>query len=280
MGLKEQIEWVKSEWGIFADGQEMDLRKSAQWLRQWGPVGARTIGYGAVSVALGPLTKNHEASLWAMRNWCRSSLTGLRIVAEIEGAETVPDEPVVYAANHQSLLDILVLGATLPGDFKWAAKSSLMKIPFLGWHLKLSGHVPVDRKRGRRAAAETIERFTHVLQNGKRLLIFPEGTRSEDGILKPFKNGGFYAALGANCAVIPVALDGTHRLMSKSDVDTGSSMHTRQQLTDRVVKVRVGAPIRPAAEGSRKERVGDLRARAQQAVADMLAQMQATEDLA
>jgi 1-acyl-sn-glycerol-3-phosphate acyltransferase len=177
--------------------------------------------------------------------------------------EHVPSSgPFVYCANHQSLLDILVLGAVLPGDYKWAAKRELMKIPFLGWHLRLAGHVPVDRGAGSRAAAEVIQRFEQVLRAGKPLLVFPEGTRSEDGIVRPFKNGGFYAAVRAGVPVVPVALDGTHRLMKKGAIDTGDGRM-------RDVFVRAGAPIYPGAEGKETARVNDLRERTHAAVLDL-----------
>src|SRR5690606_37865689 len=114
--------------------------------RQWVPFVARTVGFGTVSLTLGPLTRGHGASLWAMRRWCQSSARGLNISVLASGLENVPQGgPYVYCSNHQSLLDILVLGSVLPGDYKWAAKRELMKIPFLGWHLQLAGHVPVDR---------------------------------------------------------------------------------------------------------------------------------------
>jgi 1-acyl-sn-glycerol-3-phosphate acyltransferase len=199
-----------------------------------------------------------------MRQWCRASARGLAIEVEVEGAEHVPaDAAYVYCSNHQSLLDILVLGSVLPGDYKWAAKRSLMKIPFLGWHLRLAGHVPVDRSAGSRAAAEVIGRFEEVLRQGKPLLVFPEGTRSEDGILHPFKNGGFYAAVRAGVPVIPVALDGTHRLMKKHAIDTGDG-------TMRKVKVKIGAPLYPLASGREGPRVTDLRDRTYAVVAAQL----------
>lgn len=237
----------------------MDLNTAWRATRQWVPFGARTIAYGTVSLTLGPLTRNRAASLWAMRNWCRSSAKGLNISVEAQGLENVPEPPFVYASNHQSLLDILVLGSVLPHDYKWAAKDSLMKIPFLGWHLKLAGHVPVARSGGARTAADVISKFEEVLKRGHPLLIFPEGTRSEDGILKPFKTGGFYAAVRAGVPVVPVALDGAHLLMRKHAIDTGDG-------TMRHVRVNVGAPIRPIQQGREAARVADLRDRAHAAV--------------
>jgi 1-acyl-sn-glycerol-3-phosphate acyltransferase len=242
----------------------MDLHTAIRATRQWVPFGARTIAYGTVSLTLGPLTRDRRASLWAMRRWCQASARGLSIETVASGLENVPSSGAyVYCTNHQSLLDILVLGGVLPGDFKWAAKRSLMKIPFLGWHLQLAGHVPVDRNAGSRSAAEVIGRFVEVLRQGKPLLVFPEGTRSEDGVLRGFKNGGFYAALRAGVPVVPVALEGTHKLMKKHAIDTGDGRM-------RTVHVRVGAPIHPKTEGREGARVQDLRDRTHRAIAEML----------
>jgi 1-acyl-sn-glycerol-3-phosphate acyltransferase len=240
----------------------MKLTEAWRATRQWVPFASRTIAYGTVSLALGPLTKEHAASLWAMRRWCRSSARALSMDVRATGLENVPEPPFVYCSNHQSILDILVLGSVLPHDFKWAAKRSLMKIPFLGWHLQLAGHVPVDRKQGSRAAVEVIQRFEDVLRAGKPLLVFPEGTRSEDGIVRPFKNGGFYAAVRAGVPVVPVALEGTHRLMKKGALDTGDG-------TMRMVDVKIGAPIFPKREGREGQRVADLRDRTFAAVREL-----------
>jgi 1-acyl-sn-glycerol-3-phosphate acyltransferase len=233
----------------------MDLQSAWRAARQWVPFSLRTIGFGTVSLTLGPLTPDRAASMWAMRNWCRSSARGLNIAVTASGLENVPPPPFVYCSNHQSLLDVLVLGSVLPHDYKWAAKRSLLKIPFLGWHLQLAGHVPVERNAGSRSAAEVIQRFEKVLREGKPLLVFPEGTRSEDGIVRPFKNGGFYAAARAGVPVVPVAIDGAHHLMRKGALDTGDGATMRE------VRVRVGAPIQPLPTGREGVRVNDLRER-------------------
>src|SRR5262245_16915911 len=211
----------------------MDLYTAWRAARQWVPFTARTVAYGTISLTLGPLTRERGASLWAMQRWCRASARGLNISVEAIGLENIPEPPFVYCSNHQSLIDILCLGSVLPHDYKWAAKRSLMKIPFLGWHLRLAGHVPVERSGGARSAADVIGKFEEVLRRGKPLLIFPEGTRSEDGILRPFKTGGFYAAVRAGVPVVPVALDGAQHLMRKHAIDTGDG-------TMRTVRVKVG----------------------------------------
>jgi len=239
----------------------LDLYRAA---KQWGPFAAKTAYYGSLSCALGPLTRDHRASLWAMQKWCQSSTRGLSIEVDVAGLENVPkDSAFVYCTNHQSIVDIIVLGSVLTGDYKWAAKRSLMKIPFLGWHLKLAGHVPVDRGSGTRVAAQVIERFTEVLKGGKPLLVFPEGTRTETGAMKPFKNGGFYAAVRAGVPIVPVALEGTFDLMKRGAQHTGER-NLRQ------VRVRVGSPVEARAQGKESAKVADLRDRTHAAIASML----------
>jgi 1-acyl-sn-glycerol-3-phosphate acyltransferase len=220
-------------------------------LRQWVPFAMRTVAYGTISCVAGPLTRDHAASLWAMREWCIKGTRGLGIEVEVSGLENAPQGAFIYCSNHQSMVDILVLGSVLPGDYKWAAKRSLMRVPFLGWHLRLAGHVPVDRGGGIAAADRVIERFVAVLKSGFPLLIFPEGTRTLDGELKPFKPGAFRAAVRAGAPIVPVGLDGTFEMMSKGDVHAGN----RRKL----VRVRIGAPIPPPEEGEEAERVGALR---------------------
>jgi 1-acyl-sn-glycerol-3-phosphate acyltransferase len=271
MGLKDQLEWAKSEWGILSQGDNMSPREAVRWFSQWVPFGARTIGYATISCTLGPLTKDHGASLWAMKAWCRSSLDAVAVNAEVEGGHLVPAGGLMYASNHQSLMDILVLGAVLPGDLKWAAKRSVMQIPFLGWHLTLSGHVPVERKAGKRGAVKAIKRFEEVMREGKQLLIFPEGTRTTDGEVKAFKNGGFYAAVRADRPVVPVALDGTHQLMKKHAPDTGEAGKSSRRR--RQVLIAIGEPLHPLREGAEKDRVADLRERTRAAVVEMHARL-------
>jgi len=243
----------------------MGWGQRARWVRQWVPFGARTVGWAMLSITLGPPSKG-AASVWAARKWSASSAKGLRIDIVATGQENVPDGGFVYASNHESLVDILVLGAALPRDFRWAAKRSVMNIPFLGWHLRLAGHVPVDRNRGKDAAIAVTEAFESVLRNEKPLLVFPEGTRTADGKLKSFKNGAFQSAVLSGKPVVPVALNGTFSLMSRDEVDTGASMSDGM----RPVTVQIGKPIYPNTELEEPEAVANLRDRTRDAVAAML----------
>ena len=243
MGLKNTVDWARNEWGIFRKGGEMGWRQRGRWVQQWVPFGARTIGWVAISVTGGPVTGG-RVSTWAARRWSQACAEGLKIDVEASGQENVPDGGFVYASNHESLVDILVLGATLPGDFKWAAKRSVMNVPFLGWHLRLAGHVPVDRNKGKDSAVAVTEAFERVLRSDKPLLVFPEGTRTSDGKLKAFKNGAFQAAVLAGKPVVPVAINGTFSLMSRDAVDTGDGSNREERL----VTVRIGTPLYPSLE--------------------------------
>jgi len=275
MGLKNTLEWVRTEWGIFRKGREMGWAQRGRWLKQWVPFGARTIGWGVLSITAGPLTRG-AASTWAAKKWSQSSAIGLKIYIEASGQENVPEGGFVFASNHESLIDILVLGAALPGDFKWAAKRSVMNIPFLGWHLRLAGHVPVDRNQGRDAATAVMEAFEGVLRDEKPLLVFPEGTRTEDGKLRPFKNGAFQAAVLTGKPVVPVALKGTFSLMSREAVDTGGQKNP----ADRLVTVQIGKPLYPNAELDEASAVSDLRERTRTSVLEMLDAAKSVEGVA
>jgi 1-acyl-sn-glycerol-3-phosphate acyltransferase len=252
----------------------MGWSQRGRWVRQWVPFGTRTIGWGVLSITVGPLTGG-AASTWAAKKWSQSSAKGLRIYIESIGEENVPEGGFVYASNHESLIDILVLGAALPGDFKWAAKRSVMNIPFLGWHLRLAGHVPVDRNQGKDAALAVTEAFERVLRNDQALLVFPEGTRTEDGKLRPFKNGAFQAAVLTGKPVVPVALRGTFSLMSRDEVDTGGSKNRE----DRLVTVQIGKPLYPNMELDETDSVADLRDRTRASVSAMLAALSPSEDV-
>ncbi len=238
--------------------------KALRWLRHWVPFTARTLWYASISLLLGPLTPDRRACLWASRAWSRSCLRLLRISVELRGVENLPDGGLIYACNHQSLLDTLLLGATLPGDFKWVVKSSVMRIPFLGWHLRLAGHVRVDQGVGGQAAT-TIDRFVRVLGQGKPLIVFPEGTRSEDGQLKTFRKGGFFAAVRAGVPVVPVALEGTGDMMAKGTADLGPSTYGASS-QPRQIRVRIGEPLHARPGSSELDRASELRDRTRAAV--------------
>ncbi len=150
------------------------------------------------------------SSLWG-RGLC--VLNGIRV--DIEGLEHVRvDRAQIYIANHQGFFDIFALNAYLPAQIRWVAKSSLFKIPFVGWSMTASGYVPVERgnrKKSYQAFLATIEK----LKAGNSIVIFPEGTRSEDGTIGPFKKGGPLLSVRSGAPLVPVTLMGTGSIIKK-----------------------------------------------------------------
>ncbi len=122
--------------------------------------------------------------------------------------------PVIYLANHQSMFDIPVFYSMLDSEFRWMAKSSLFKIPIVGWGMTGAGYIPVERG-DRKKAMESLFHAADRIAGGASVIIFPEGTRSEnphEGML-PFKKGGFILAKKANVTIQPITIWGAHHIM-------------------------------------------------------------------
>ena len=122
--------------------------------------------------------------------------------------------PSILLANHQSMGDILVLFG-LRKHFKWVAKQSLFRIPFIGWNMKLNGYISLNRT-GLKSIKQMMHTCRRLLESGSSVLLFPEGTRSLDGNLQSFKLGAFQLACKANVAVTPIVLNGTFEALPKS----------------------------------------------------------------
>jgi 1-acyl-sn-glycerol-3-phosphate acyltransferase len=119
----------------------------------------------------------------------------------------------VVVANHQSLLDIVLL-SRLPREMKWIGKEELFKIPWIGWMLRLTGDIAV-RRGDSESGGEAVARAKGYLSRGMSVMIFPEGTRSRDARLLPFKKGAFRMAIDAGVPILPVAIQGTAAGMRK-----------------------------------------------------------------
>jgi 1-acyl-sn-glycerol-3-phosphate acyltransferase len=149
------------------------------------------------------------------RFWARISLLIAGVRLEIHGRQYLPAHgPVIYMANHQSNFDILALFAGLPVQFRWLAKEELFSVPLFGFAMRRTGYIPIDRS-DRKKAREGMEEAVRRINEGTSVVIFPEGTRSPDATLLPFKKGGFILALQAQVPVMPVAIDGSGVIMPK-----------------------------------------------------------------
>lgn len=140
----------------------------------------------------------------------------------------------VLVSNHQSAGDILVLFG-LYRPYKWVSKAAIFKAPFLGWNMWLNGYVPLVRG-DKDSIAQMMAHCERWLDAQVPVLLFPEGTRSEDGFLRPFKDGAFRLAIAKSCPIIPIVLEGTGKTLAKNALDVSP----RGDLTVRVLE-----PIQP-----------------------------------
>lgn len=128
----------------------------------------------------------------------------------------------VIVSNHQSMADILCVFNTFL-HFKWVAKKSLFKVPLLGWNMSLNGYVPIDRGNPESREA-CMERCRWWLEKGSSMFFFPEGSRSQDGLLRPFKAGAFRLALETGHDVLPIVIKGSlHAIPKHSRLLSGKS---------------------------------------------------------
>ncbi len=149
------------------------------------------------------------------RVWSKSILFVSGIDVTVEGLANIdPSQSYIYMSNHRSNFDIPVLLGCLPIQFRWLAKAELFKIPIFGRAMRGAGYVKIDRFN-RKSAFKSIDQVAAKMKNGVSVMIFPEGTRSEDGNLKPFKKGGFVMAVDSGVSIVPVILGGTRSIMAK-----------------------------------------------------------------
>jgi 1-acyl-sn-glycerol-3-phosphate acyltransferase len=133
-----------------------------------------------------------------------------------------PRRPYVVVSNHESFTDILLI-SLLPWEMKWMSKIEILRIPVLGWDMKLAGDIPVDRG-DRRSAVKALQLSRAVLARRVSVMIFPEGTRSPDGEMLPFKDGAFRLAVDAGVPILPLALAGTRTALRKHDWRFGKAI--------------------------------------------------------
>lgn len=156
----------------------------------------------------------HRCARW----WSLLILKTTGVEVEAIGLERIDrTRAAVYVANHQSIYDIPILFWTLPVDLRILAKKSLGQFPFLGWHLSRAGHVLVDRKS---PGAEVFAAVGRILRDRLSLLVFPEGTRSANGVVGRFRGGIFHMAIEARLPIVPVAVRRSRFVMLKGRLMT------------------------------------------------------------
>lgn len=176
----------------------------------------------------------HRFTCWwaSLYSWINPAWT-----VRVDGRERIrPDATYVMIANHQSLADILVL-FRLFVHFKWVSKIEVFRVPFIGWNMVLNRYVAL-RRGDRRSIARMMAACRERLAEGSSIMIFPEGTRSVDGRLKPFKPGAFSLAKRTNVPLLPIVIEGTHAALPRR----GFVLQGRH-----AIRVRILEEIPPAA---------------------------------
>lgn len=150
--------------------------------------------------------------------WGRSCLWLAGLKVRVAGAENLSvDSPAIYVSNHQSNFDIPLLYAGLPIQFRWMAKQELFRIPLFGAAMKRGGYIPIDRSN-RKEAMRSLTAAARRIRDGVSVIIFPEGTRSADGTLQPFKKGALLLATKAGVPIVPMAIHGSHQVQPKGSL--------------------------------------------------------------
>lgn len=182
----------------------------------------------------GLFTLNSDAMLWIPRHlWATGLLWAGGAQLSVEGQEQVDfKKPHIFVVNHQSTIDIPALFVALPVSFRWVAKSQLKWVPFIGWYLAAGKHIFVDRSN-RQRAIDSLAKAAGRIRGGTSIFIFPEGTRSPDLRIQPFKKGPFALALQAGVPVVPITIEGSGKLMPKN----------RWVITPGPIRLRIGKPL-------------------------------------
>jgi 1-acyl-sn-glycerol-3-phosphate acyltransferase len=230
----------------------------------------------SVCALLFPLISPGENKAHKIANlWAKSLLWLTHIRVRVIGRENVLlNRPQIFMANHQSDFDILIVLAHIPGQFRWIVKKELFRIPVFGKAMKSAGYIEIDRQNHENAM-KSLEEAARKIREGKSVMTFPEGTRSKDGAIKPFKQGMFHLAISAGVPVVPISIIGAHEILPKRSLNirpgvitmiigepvdvSGYTIETRGELIDRIRGIIVGnfergrAGQRPAPSIPRKD---------------------------
>jgi 1-acyl-sn-glycerol-3-phosphate acyltransferase len=161
------------------------------------------------------ITRSPDFMYGVSMKFCRFAIRMLGIRVRVEGTDNLPHGACVFAANHASNLDGMILLPAIPRRIALVAKKELFRIPIFGAGMRAAGFISVDR--GGRKAAAGIATAVSSLRQGLSLFIFPEGTRSPNGRLQPFKKGAFTMAVESAVPVVPVSIAGTHALLPRGE---------------------------------------------------------------
>jgi 1-acyl-sn-glycerol-3-phosphate acyltransferase len=202
-----------------------------------GVVVVSTIILGSAAIVLTLIPRVGERCFFFCEKLWSGTITvlcGIRVEGELRDAGDVDwKRAYVYMSNHQSHYDIPCIVRALPADLRFLTKKELAAIPVFGWALKVAGFVFIDRKNRERALKSVKKAADDLAEKGRSIVVFPEGTRSNDGTMGEFKKGGFHLAMQARAVIVPLGVSGTRSVLPKGALFIRPGR----------VKVRAGRPI-------------------------------------
>jgi 1-acyl-sn-glycerol-3-phosphate acyltransferase len=205
----------------------------------------------SIIISLIPDSENRVHKI--ARLWARILLLMSNTKVEVIGSENIlHGKPQIFMANHQSDFDIHISLANIPGQFRWIVKKELFHIPVFGAAMRAAGYIEIDRYDHTKAM-QGLDEAESLIREGKSIMSFPEGTRSQNGAIQTFKQGIFYLAIKSGIPVVPVSIIGSGEIMPKRSlkvtpgkvkliidkpIETKKyTIETRNELIDQVRKI-------------------------------------------
>ena len=188
----------------------------------WSCIVVATLILGVFALITYPFDRRGTVGHWYAKLWGKVALLANRVKVKIKGMEHLDGKgPYIFMSNHQGSYDIFALLGHLSYQFKWLAKKELFSIPFFGWAMAAVGYISIDRG-GTRDTVEAMNEAARKIRDGMSVVIFPEGSRSPDGSIQPFKKGGFTLAIKSKVPIVPVAISGSRDIMPKDKLTATS----------------------------------------------------------
>jgi len=199
----------------------------------WFCIALGAVVFGLLAIITYPFDRRGTSAHWCGRIWAKVALLANQVRVRMEGVEKLKGAgPYIFMSNHQGSYDIFALLGYLPFQFKWLAKKELFSIPILGWAMSAAGYISIDRQ-GTRETVEAMREAARKIRDGMSVVIFPEGSRTPDGSIQPFRKGGFTLAIRSQVPIVPIAISGSREIMSKDRLTANPGE----------IRVRIGPPI-------------------------------------
>jgi len=199
----------------------------------WSCIVVATLALGFLAFITYPFDRKGRVVHRYARLWGKVALLANHVKVRREGLEHLNGKgPYIFMSNHQGSYDIFALLGYLPFQFKWLAKKELFSIPFFGWTMAAAGYIRIDRE-GTRETVKAMNEAAEKIRDGMSVVIFPEGSRSPDGLIQPFKKGGFTLAIKSGVPIVPIAITGSRDIMPKDKLAAASGE----------IRIRMGQPI-------------------------------------